>query len=210
MIVCPTVTATNIADFKKQLDVAESLSSRVHLDLMDGILTTRTSPSLSEIGQIRYKSLVDIHLMYQEVVASLDAIIKMKPNLVLIHYLDNLNLMQIFTTLKTHKIKTGLVLSSLPSDKAKINSILVQIDHVLIFGGKLGFQGGVADLSLLPIVHWLKESYPKLEIGWDGGINKANIKIFLQAGVEVFNIGSYIQASFNPQNAYVNIIQEIG
>jgi pentose-5-phosphate-3-epimerase len=101
-----------------------------------------------------------------------------------------------------HKIKTGVaLLQSTPAEV--ILPMLHSIDHVMIFSGNLGHQGGSrVEFDLLDKVKILKEHKKTLEIGWDGGINDQNISQLAFGGVDVFNIGGFIQKSDNPERAY--------
>ena len=77
------------------------------------------------------------------------------------------------------------------------------IDHVLIFSGNLGSYGGHANLDLLHTVRYLKNHKPGLEIGWDGGINSQNVAQLVFGGVDVLNVGAFIQNAENPEKAYL-------
>jgi ribulose-phosphate 3-epimerase len=103
--------------------------------------------------------------------------------------------------LHKHDIKTGLaLLQDTPVEWAE--QIMHSFDHVLIFSGHLGYHGGAADLKLLEKVHQIREHHPEVEIGWDGGINVDNAKQLLEAGVDVLNVGGFIQKSSDPESAY--------
>ena len=40
-LICPTITVDSLEDFKNQFAVASKLSTRVHIDLADGLLAPR-------------------------------------------------------------------------------------------------------------------------------------------------------------------------
>jgi pentose-5-phosphate-3-epimerase len=46
-----------------------------------------------------------------------------------------------------------------------------------------------------------------LEIGWDGGINDRNISQLVFGGVDVLNVGGYIQNANNPERAYNSLFR---
>ncbi|MGI0133798.1 MAG: hypothetical protein ACREBW_02415, partial [Candidatus Micrarchaeaceae archaeon] len=76
------------------------------------------------------------------------------------------------------------------------------IDHVLIFSGHLGHFGGSADTRLLAKVRELRSLKPSVEIGWDGGVNATNAAELAAGGVDVLNVGGFIQHAVNPVQAY--------
>jgi ribulose-phosphate 3-epimerase len=83
--------------------------------------------------------------------------------------------------------------------------IMHSFDHVLVFSGILGHHGGQADLGLLEKVRQIRAHHPDVEIGWDGGINDQNARQLVGAGVDVLNVGGYIQKSSDPAAAYAKL-----
>jgi pentose-5-phosphate-3-epimerase len=57
-------------------------------------------------------------------------------------------------------------------------------------------------MDLLNKAEELKRHRPQLEIGWDGGVNERNISRLAFSGVDVFNVGGYIQNAEDPERAY--------
>jgi ribulose-phosphate 3-epimerase len=98
-------------------------------------------------------------------------------------------------------IKVGVALLQ-KTEPDTILPALELVDHVLIFAGELGHYAGQADLSQLDKVEYLKQHKPNLEVGWDGGINDQNISQLAFAGVDVFNVGGFIQKAENPEKAF--------
>ncbi len=103
--------------------------------------------------------------------------------------------------LHKENILVGLaVLANTPIEHAY--QIMHSFDQVLVFSGDLGRHGGEADLSLLDKVKKIKAHHPEAEIAWDGGINANNIGQLVEAGVQVLNVGGYIQNSDDPLTAF--------
>lgn len=201
--VCPTVTAYDLHEYREQMERAVKLSSRVHVDLMDGIFAPTKSPDPEHIW-LPHEAKADVHLMYQEPMNYLKQLIKLRPHMVIIHNEAYVHHMHFAGELHKEGILTGLaVLVDTPIEHAF--QIMHSFDQVLIFSGKLGYHGGEADLSLLDKVHKVRDHHPEAEIAWDGGINDNNITKLIQAGVDVLNVGGYIQKSENPANAYATL-----
>ncbi len=200
--ICPTVTASDLHEYREQLERVESFAERVHIDLMDGKLAPTKSPALSEIW-LSEKLICDIHLMYQNPSDFTEELIALKPNLVIIHAethsSNDLPLMA--TKLRNAGIKFGLAL--LPQTSVEsIKYLLPHCQAALVFAGKLGYHGGEADLSQLNKIKELKDEHRWLEIHWDGGVNGKNTKQIVEAGVDVLNVGGFIQKSENPKESY--------
>lgn len=198
--VAPTVTAYDLHTYTEQLRTIARFADRVHIDLMDGHFAPTISPQLSEIW-LPHGITSDIHLMYQEPMTVLDDLIRLKPHMVVIHNEAHVHHMHFVAELHKHDIKAGLaILRDTPIEYAY--QIMHSFDHVLIFSGKLGHHGGEADLGLLDKVRKVQSHHPDAEIGWDGGINIHNASDLLQAGVDVLNVGGYIQHANQPKAHY--------
>jgi ribulose-phosphate 3-epimerase len=205
-IVCPTVTAFTEHDYKEQILRLKPFAQRIHIDLMDGIFAPTISPSLDHIWW-PHEVEADIHLMYQEPMDYLDALIRLKPRMVVIHNEAHVHHMHFAAELHRHDILTGLaVLRDTPIEYAY--QIMHSFDHILVFSGDLGHHGGHADLGLLDKVTKIKARHPDAEIGWDGGINDEIAPQLIAGGVQVLNVGGFIQKADDPAAMY-NILNEM-
>lgn len=199
-VICPTVTSETLEGYNKQLNEIASFAERIHLDLADGVFTPNKLISLEEVwwpaGVV-----ADIHLMYQAVVPYIEQLIKLKPNMVIIHAESAGEFNAIADKLHQADIKIGVAL--LPSTPvSKIKPAISLIDHVLIFSGDLGYFGGTAKLELLSKARELHKLKPELELGWDGGINQENASRLALGGIEVLNVGGGIHKAPDPRRAY--------
>lgn len=202
-IICPTVLAVDKAAFKDQMERIAPFAKRLQIDLTDGTMTSTSTVPLSEVSWPK-SAQADLHLMYRSPILQLKDIIELKPHMVIVHAEAEGNFINFARVLHKFKIKVGVAL--LPRTKvATIKPALSHIDHVLIFSGNLGHFGGFADTSLLAKVQEARELKPGLEIGWDGGINDSNVTLLAAGGVDVLNVGGYIQKAARPTDAYAKL-----
>lgn len=82
-------------------------------------------------------------------------------------------------------------------------------DHVLIFAGQLGSQGGAIDMMQVEKVPLVRALKPDLGIGWDGGANLSNIRALAHAGIDVINVGSAITRATDKAAMYQSMLAEI-
>ncbi|MBW3568937.1 hypothetical protein KY385_02290 [Candidatus Parcubacteria bacterium] len=198
-IICPTVLAADKADFKKQVDTV-SFARRIQLDFMDGEFVKTKSIDLKD-AWLPDNTQSDLHLMYQRPMEYLQIILILKPHMVIIHAEAEADYVQMAAELNKNGILAGLCV--LPETTIEgIRPILRSFDHLLIFGGHLGHFGGQADLSQLHKASEAKEINPNIETGWDGGANDQNAKKLADSGIDVINVGGFIQKSENPMAAY--------
>jgi ribulose-phosphate 3-epimerase len=202
-VICPTVTAFDKHEYRTQIERLVPFAKRVHIDLMDGEFAPSKSPDLSTIWWPKELT-ADIHLMYQRPMEQIDELIKLKPNLVVIHAEAEADFSNFAAKLHAADIKVGLALLQDTSVGA-VAKILSDFDHVLVFSGNLGYHGGEADLGLLDKVREIRQSYPAIEISWDGGISDQNAPQLIEAGVDVLNVGGFIQKADDPAAVYKSL-----
>ncbi len=203
MLICPTITANNTHQYREQIERVSAFSKTIHIDVMDGRFTKTISPGIS---QIWWPDDVNayIHLMVEMPEEVIAQTIKLRPELVIVHAeADMTQVTEVLRLLKRENIRTGVALlpESDPEDD-DVYGMLSLADHALVFAGKLGYHGGEADLRLLSKVKKIRKLFPVKEIGWDGGVNYKNAKQIVEAGVDVLNIGSYIQHADKPEENY--------
>lgn len=202
-IICPTVTATEPHEYREQLERVASLSDRLHIDLADGVFAPVKLVDLKHIWWPEGKQ-VDIHLMYESVAPFTEELLKLRPDLLIVHAESAGKFYDIAKPFRDKGIKVGVALLA-ETPVERIANALNDIDHVLLFSGDLGHFGGHANMSLLSKVRELRELKPGIEIGWDGGINADNVNKLVVGGIDVLNVGGAIQRATDPAQAYATL-----
>ncbi len=206
-VICPTVTAFDTHAYREQIERIASFTTRVHLDLMDGEFAPSKSPELEDIWW-PHTMQADIHLMYKRPMDHLKQLIKLNPRMVIIHNEADVHHMHFAGELHKENILVGLaILQDTPIENAY--QIMHSFDEILVFSGHLGYHGGVADLANLEKVKKIHEHHPEAEVSWDGGISDENARALVDGGIDVLNVGGFIQKSEDPQGAYDKLLAVI-
>jgi len=187
-------------EYQRQMSRISQFATRVHIDLADGrFASTKTIP----IDQIWWPGGVraDLHVMYQRPFEHYKTFLSLAPQMVIVHAESDGNFLPFAELMHRHGIEIGVALKA-QTPVELIRPALDWIDYVLVFSGDLGHFGGQADLSLLSKVELLKKLKPQLEVGWDGGINNTNAHALARGGVDVLNVGGFIQHASDPRLAY--------
>jgi ribulose-phosphate 3-epimerase len=204
-VICPTITTKEPHVYRDKMESIASFTEGVHLDFSDGIFAPAVLLSIEEAW--RSDDLVThAHIMYQNPLEVVDDIINLEADLVILHA-ESDNIREALRALQDNGTRTGVAL--LPETSvADLQELELDglFDHILVFGGHLGFQGGHADLDQLNKVKRIKETYPDIEIAWDGGVSDENAKRISEAGVAILNVGSYISKAQNPKKAYDTLV----
>lgn len=200
-IVTPTITTDSSEEYNSRLELIESYAEGVHLDFADGdFAPTKLLP----IKQARRSEnlITHAHIMYRRPYEALDDIEKLGADLVVLHA-ESEDVKTCLMRLQENGTRTGIALLPQTSlDDLKALDADDLFDHILIFGGLLGYQGGEADLSQLEKVRQIKQAYPDAEIGWDGGVNADNAAEIAAAGVDILNVGAFLRDSSEPKRVY--------
>jgi ribulose-phosphate 3-epimerase len=210
MLICPTITANNTHQYREQIERVTGFAKTIHIDVMDGRFTQTLSPGVSQVWWPENIK-AHLHLMVEMPEEVIEQAIKFRPELVIVHAeADMSQVTEVLRTLKREKIRAGLALlpETDPEDD-DIYGMLSLADHALVFGGKLGHHGGSADLKQLDKVKKIRKLFPDIEIGWDGGVNVNNAKQIADTGVNVINVGSYIQHAETPEQNYQRLLSII-
>jgi ribulose-phosphate 3-epimerase len=206
-VICPTVTAYDVHEYRTQLEQVQGFAKRIHVDLMDGIFAPTKSPDLDKLW-LPNGSQCDIHIMFQHPAVVLKELLRLKPAMVIVQAEANFeSVKELQQALLGSPIRFGIsLLASTRPDDDRYVELVRSARHVLIFSGHLGYHGGKADLSLLEKVAKVRELNPRAEIAWDGGVSIENVKALSEGGVDVLNVGGAIQKTTDPEVSYNKLI----
>lgn len=206
--IVPTILTGDANSFNQFFTVYSTFAKRIQLDICDGKFAPLATVPLDALTfPPNWDGKWDFHMMVARPSAYIPAILKIKPSLVIFHAESEENLLPIFEQLSGSGIKTGVAL--MPGTfPGSVRQYIEAVDHVLIFAGSIGQQGGKADLLQLEKVELIKEIDKNVEIGWDGGANLKNVRMIARNDVNVINVGSAISSAENSANAYTALETE--
>ena len=204
--IVPTITTDNQAIFNENLAKFDHFANRIQIDASDGSFApTRLVPLASM--NIPEGLNIDLHVMSARPSEHLPAIIGLKPRLCILHAEVDDDLLGVFSQLREAGIKVGLAMIK-TTFPGRVVDYIQAADHVMIFAGELGSQGGNIDMmqtEKIPLIRNIKSS---VEIGWDGGANLSNVRALAHAGVNVINVGSAITQAADAAAMYQSLVAE--
>lgn len=205
-VICPTVTTLTPKHYRESIERVAEFAERIHIDFADGVFAPTKLVPIEEAWW-PYGPVIDFHIMFKDPLEHIEAVIMQQPSLVVIHAEAD-GVEEFLSELEGLGIHRGLALLKDTSVEA-VKPYLDKLEHVLVFSGDLGHYGGTVDLGLLEKVKALKEMKSGLEIGWDGGINDKTAAQLVEGGVDVLNVGGFIQNSAEPEKAYDTLVTTI-
>jgi ribulose-phosphate 3-epimerase len=203
----PTVLATSPAEYDQMLNLARKLSPRVHVDISDGQFTDNATISVTQV-HVPEDTQLDVHLMVKDPAAIFESTVSLHPKLVIYHAESEGDLEGIINQTRSLGVKAGVAI--LPTTEVTAATKLIEAsDHVLIFTGQLGHNGGQFAIDQLRRVSTVRAIKPGLEISVDGGVNDQNAAIIAMEGVDVLYTGGFIQNAEDPRAAFNSIQQAV-
>lgn len=205
--VVPTITSETPDDYKVVVERLHPFAKRVHIDLTDGDFAPTFTVGVSQLWWPEEWK-VDIHAMVAHPSQYVDALIQMKPLTIIFHAETSEDLGPIIQKIKAAGIKAGVALLK-PTVPETVHDYIENADHVLIFSGNLGHQGGTASMMQLEKVRLVRNIHPTVEVSWDGGANVENVFSLSQGGVDVVNCGNVIRSAPDAAVVYKQLVDEI-
>ena len=205
--IVPTILTNNKVDYRAQIERINIFTRRVQIDVTDGVFAKNETIDITNVWWPK-GWITDLHLMVDKPSEHLDTILKLMPSLCILHAEASEDLLPTFEALKERGIRTGVAL--LPSTyPGGVKDYIDAADHVLIFAGSLGTQGGQADMMQMEKIALIRNMKPELEIGWDGGVNMKNVRALAHADLDVINVGSAISTAGDPAQVFDEMVSEI-
>ena len=198
-----SVSTDPIKEYQKITDYAQEMQGYadfLHCDIMDGKFVENVTYDDQLVYNINQHSLImlDVHLMCDEPLKSLDNYIKAGANIITVHYeafKDKNDIM-----LAVNKIKQSDVLAGLSiKPETSVNEVKVYVhdfDVILIMSVEPGASGQKFMPEAIDKVRELNElrtnNNYKFKIEVDGGVNAENAKDLIEAGADMLVSGSYV------------------
>jgi ribulose-phosphate 3-epimerase len=201
--VAPTINSETTEDFARRINNVKPFAKRIHIDVGDGVFTDVKTIGMSQVYDIDGVPF-DLHLMMDHPESQFDHIVALQPQLVIVHFEAPFEHAEFYKQLQSLEIKVGLAVNT-ETTVDQIKDMLPLIDHLLVFTGTLGHNGGEFRGDCLEKIGQARLINPNLEIGVDGGLNQITSRLAIEAGADILDIGSFIQDATDPEIAYIAV-----
>ncbi len=200
-LIAPSILA---ADFGRLAEEARNVVAAgadwLHVDVMDGHFVPNLTLGPDIVGALDRATDVplDVHLMIEEPEKYIEAFAKAGADYITVHQEVTDDLEGLFQLIESHGAKAGVAINP----DTQIETVSPWIDRAALilvmsvfpgFGGQKFMPVALDKLRLLSGLKKRQGSSCLLEV--DGGINPENVKLVLDAGVDVVVAGSAIFGS---------------
>lgn len=196
IIIAPSILTASFANLESTIkELEEAGADYLHLDIMDGSFVpqiTFGSKIVSDIKKITSLPL-DVHLMIVNPEKHIDDFAKAGADIISVHYEGNIHLHKLIMQIKSHNVKTGIVLN--PHTRVDVIEPLIDdIDNVLIMSVNPGFGGQKFITNSIKKIEETKKLIAQRDIiiSVDGGINLNTCSDVIKAGANLLVAGSAI------------------
>lgn len=186
-----------VVEYAKQL---QGVADLLHCDIMDGKFVEAKTYDYRVVNNINQNSLImlDVHLMCEEPIESLDDYLNAGANILTVHYEAFKDKNQIVEA--RNKIKKADALAGIsfcPTTEIKDIKIYIHdFDVVLVMSVTPGASGQKFMPEALDRIKELakirEENNYKFKIEVDGGVTEDNVQDIIDAGADMIVSGSYV------------------
>lgn len=208
MIVSPAILATNKKEFESKRKIAESLSSRLQIDFMDGQFVPSKSLPVEEIPSFSQKEAV-AHLMvnYPQKYLSL---LKEKQFKEVIFHLEAKGVNNDLIDQAINLSFTVALALNPGTSVRKLEEFAFalkegKVAEVLLLAVEPGYSGQKFKPKVLEKVDYIKSRYG-VKITVDGGVNSQNISLICQKPVSEVYVGSGLLEQQDPVAEFKKLV----
>lgn len=194
--VVPAILAADAKDFQKKLKVFQSSFSLVQIDILDGSfgIDNRSFYDFKKIKAMHPKTQFELHLMVDKP----EPIYRQwlgwnRLEKVIVHYETfHKRKKDLYDIIKEiHRAGKSIGLAINPNTTvSKVIEFLPMVDEILVMGVHPGWSGQKIVESTFKKVQQIRGHYPKLDIGFDGGLRMENVALVVKAGANILNTAS--------------------
>jgi ribulose-phosphate 3-epimerase len=203
-LISASILNADFSHLKQEVEmINNSQTDWFHLDVMDGVFVPNISFGFPIVEQIKKhgKKTLDVHLMIVEPDKYIERFKEAGADILTVHYEECKHLHRTVQQIKAAGMKAGVALN--PHTPVNLLEEIIQdLDLVLVMTVNPGFGGQKFIENSYDKVRRLKqlilEKKSKALIQVDGGIDLSNIRKLVEAGVDVFVVGSFIFRSQDP------------
>ena len=208
MQIFPSIVCGDLLNLEKTMQSLDSACDGYHVDVMDDHFVPNLTIGPDFVNAITSKTALPchVHLMVDNPKKWLARLNLKKEDTLTFHIEtmpSNIELFDLADEIRANGWKNGLALN--PDTPLPEYSVLQYFDQILIMSVNPGFSGQrfIPEVveKVKNLVNIKKRYSSDLQIVIDGGIDKQNIKMLVDLGVDVFCVGSAVFASQYPRKA---------
>lgn len=200
--IIPAILVDSFEEFEQRIRDCEEFAESVQWDVMDGEFVPHTTFSeIAALNDLDTTLIVEAHLMVAQPEEMFESLSDAGIDRVIVHVEAVHDVKTLVKVMRGYDFEVGLAINP-ETDIDVIAPVANDIDEVMVMTVEPGASGQSFMQEPLQKVRALREKYPQLNIGVDGGINRESLERAQAAGANRFAINSAIFASPDPAGAF--------
>lgn len=184
----PSVLAGTIASFRRRLRLARRLTSRLHIDIMDGRFVSTRSISADQLATINLPTVAEIHLMVQEPSRWIAAVKKTGARQVILPI--EIPLAERRRSVRAAK-QSGLTIGWAIKMTTPLKRLPV-VSWIHVMTGPIGKYGRSMSTVAPQRIQDIKRRLRPKKLSADVGLSPQTIPLVIRAGATGVVVGSYL------------------
>ena len=189
--VVPAILTDDPKALEKMVRQAETFTTYVQFDIMDGRFVPSRSITWEHISRIPMKLSWEAHLMVEHPEDYLEDFHRAGANKVIFHYEATASPLEVISLAQNTGLEVGVAVNP-ETPLSAIIPLVNNVNSVLFLSVHPGFYGAKFIPEVLDKIVEFHGIYPGMEIGIDGGIKEGNISQIARMGADVIYVGSAI------------------
>lgn len=204
--IIPVILTSDPKDLKNKIKQVKKFSGAVQVDIGDGKFISKKTIDFGDLEEIEHNLFLEIHLMVCEPEKYIAPFIDLGAQRIIFHIESVENPIKIAEKIKALGCGCGIAISPETSLES-LKELDYIFDEVMLLGVTPGKQGQKFQEQTISRICEVRDLYPDIIIGIDGGVNKDNINLISRAGANIAVVGSAIFNSDDPEKSYREIIK---
>ncbi len=198
--ILPAIIAKDFNELSSKVSLVDGLVDWAQIDIMDGVFVppvTWNNPK--DLYELNTSLNFEAHLMVSDPETYIHNWINSPVKRVLLHYesANTSTLLRLVNLLKESDIEAGISLK-LETSINDAEEVISEVGAIQLMSiAKIGYYGQIFDARVIPKILSLREKFPNVKIGVDGGVNLESAEKLLSVGVDRLVVGSAIFKSEN-------------
>lgn len=189
--IAPSILSADFGNLNEEMKSVESYADLFHVDVMDGHFVPNLTIGAPVVKCLKSALPLSCHLMIENPENFVEQFAKAGAATITIHVEAAKDLKAIISQIKSYGVRAGVSIKP-KTEVSAIESVINDIDEVLVMSVEPGFGGQEFMENSLEKIAALRKMRPDLDISVDGGINDKTAKRVIEAGANILVSGSYI------------------
>jgi ribulose-phosphate 3-epimerase len=211
--IAPSLMCADLSRLGEEVKALEEAGAGLfHFDVMDGHFVPNITMGADIMKAVRKKTSLpfEVHLMVSQPEKFIKQFAEAGSDIITVHIETLSSPYQTFREIKKRAVKVGVAVNP-GTPVCRLESLIQEIDMVLVMSVKPGFAGGKFVPSSVSKIRAVRKMIDKqnlnAEIAVDGGVSKNTIPLLTEAGANILVGGS--SSIFQPGKNYASAIREM-